>query len=81
MTRMEQLHDALVLEQLAKDLQIVDGKRVDDDHLVVCGHLHQAQLRIVGFLAQELGIDRQHARFAGSLYERFQIALRGYVHA
>ena len=75
MARMEQLHDALVLEQRTHRADIVYGKRVDDDRFVVGGHLQEAQLRVIRLLAEELGIDSQHARFACAGDERIQFLL------
>ena len=34
------------------------GQRVDDDGLLGARHLRHAELRVIGALAQELGIDR-----------------------
>ena len=42
----------------------VDGQRVDQGQPVAPGHLHQGQLREVGALAVELGVDRVGRRVA-----------------
>ncbi len=55
---MKHLHDLLVGHQRVERREIDAGRqRVDDDGLVGRGHLRHAQQRVVGGLAQELGVD------------------------
>ena len=77
---MEELHDALVRKQRLQHAQVVHLERVHDDRLVVGGKLQQAQLRVVGLLAQEFGVDGKHRRRPGTLHERFEALLVCYVH-
>ena len=78
--RMEQLHDAFVFQHRLQCAQIADGERVHDNSFVVGGQLNKAQLRVVGFLAKKLRIDRQNARTHGALDERHEVFLVCYVH-
>ena len=52
------LQHLLVGHQLEERLEVdARRQRVDDDRFLGAGHLHHAQQRVVGGLAQELGID------------------------
>ncbi|MGY3649014.1 hypothetical protein ACVWW2_004305 [Bradyrhizobium sp. LM4.3] len=54
----EHLQHALVGHQLEERLEVdALGQGVDDDRFLGAGHLHHAQQRVIGGLAQELGID------------------------
>ena len=54
----EHLHHRRVGQQLAERVQVdARGLGVDHRDLVVAGKLHDAELRPVGALAHELGID------------------------
>ena len=56
--RVENLHHLLVAHQRKKRLEVdVGGERVDHDRFLGRSHLRDAQQRIVGGLAQELGVD------------------------
>ena len=56
---MEDLDDAFSRHQREERREIEPGgQRVDDDGFLGRGHLRDAQQRVIGRLAQELGIDR-----------------------
>ena len=60
--RMEHLHRAAVGEQLEERREVEIGAQRVDQHgalvtLARAGELNQAELRVIGALAQELGID------------------------
>ncbi len=55
----EDLDDVLVRHQVEQRLEVdAVGERVDHDGFVCAGDLRHAKLRIIGALAQELGINR-----------------------
>ena len=72
----EDLDHLLVGHQLEERRKIdVGGERVDDHGLLGRGHLRDAQQRIIGGLAQELGIDghermRRHPPARGGKFGR-----------
>ena len=50
-------------------------KGVHGNLLVIGAQLQQAQARVVGLLAHELGVDRQDLRGAGSLGELLELSI------
>jgi hypothetical protein len=55
----EDLDDVLVRHQVEQRLEVdAVGQRIDHDGFVSAGDLRHAKLRIIGALAQELGINR-----------------------
>ena len=55
----EDLDDALIRHQVEQRLEVdAVGERVDHDGFVSAGDLRDAKLRVIGALAQELGINR-----------------------
>ena len=47
------------VQQLHQGGQELHALRIDQGHRIRCSHLHQAQLRIVGALAHEFGIQAE----------------------
>ena len=74
---MKELHRALVFEKRGDYGKIVHRERVDDGDFVVSGHLQKAELRVVGCLAEELGIDGEHLGARDAFDERFEARLVG----
>jgi hypothetical protein len=72
---MEQLHDGGVFQQGNDNGKILDGEGVDHGHLRVGGQLQQAQIRVIGLLAQKLGIDGQNRRRGRAADESLEVFL------
>ena len=73
----EKLHRALVFEKRGDHGKIIHREGVDDRDLVVGRHLKQAELRVVGGLSEELGIDGEHLGARDAFDERFEARLVG----
>ena len=58
---MQDFRDVFVFKQRGQHVQVLNGERIDDDHLVIGGKLDKAQPRIIRLLTQEFGIDGKHA--------------------
>ena len=74
---MKELHRALVFEKRGDHGKVVHRERVDDGDFVVSSHLQKAELRIVGCLAEELGIDGEHFCTRNAFDERLEARLVG----
>ena len=77
---MEDLDDLLIGHEPGKRLQVLDGQGVDHHALVRCGDLHQAELGMVGPLAQELRVNGNGIEGARPLAEGRQLVRCGDVH-
>ena len=79
--RMEHLDDGGVGQQVAQRSEVGDGYGVDDDALLGRGHLHQAQPRMVGALAEELGVHGDGVEGARPRAEPVKVIAGRDVHA
>lgn len=78
-TRMENLHAVLVGENGDERREIMDRKRIDKRGDLPIVQLQQAELRVVGFLAHELGIDGEQFRAFELACQLLELRLRRHV--
>ena len=72
---MEYLHDALVGEHGRHHGKVTDAERIDNRHFPFYGHLHQAELCVIGFLTQELRVDCHIGAFRATRQEIPQLSV------
>ena len=71
----EELHDGRVGKQRGEHLHVLDGEGIHDGHFRIRSQLNEAEVRIVGLLAQKLRINGQDRRRGRSAHEGLQVFL------
>ena len=74
--RMEYLHAVLVGENGDERREIRDRERIDDGGNRSVIELQQAELRVIGLLAHELGVNGEHTRTLELASELLELRLR-----